>query len=346
MNSVEVCIDRARLNLPPEEDRNLCSSYPLSLGRIVRMAENPDWMLVASRGSLGTFRDFNRAKSDVSAWTSRSGCCVGVKDILQLIKTLTDKCHCLEDLLEAEVLLDAEQAALPSELEGMDDSECEDLRRVILLSYLRRNDRHPTSDGGSTIVLTRLPGGCALTQDVSVAGAVFTNDGRAFRKEVASHCMFTGDPNDLVSHVDPKPLWLSAGGDVSQLALALELQVLKTVGENGLTFARRWKLGCEFVAISSKYRFMSDGFRAGVLLKAMAAKILDVPKAGDHRLHQTAKSQDSDRYRTHEDGSKDTGMHTYITKKGLRLNYWDCADGSIEFGSAMDHAREQLLPEC
>ena len=346
MGSIELCLDRARVSLPSEGDDALCSGYPLALARIIELAEDPDFVLMASRATLGALSGFRRMKSTVSKWAIRTDCCVGADQVCVLIRAVTDKCHCLDESRQAEILLDDNLADLPDGLNGFADLEREDLYRLAALSSLELNGQKPKSDEASAIVLTRLPCGSPVKEEVVVTGEVFCDDGRTFPRRVSSHCIFVGDPYDLMVHLEPKELWLSAGDNLNQLELALKIQVLQEAGKSRLTHARRWKFGCEFVSIASDYGYMSDGFRAGVLLKAMAAKVLEVPKKGDKKLNTDVKSQDSPRYRIHTDGSRDVGRHTRVIESDLRLNYWDCADGSIEFGAAMDHDDDQVLPEC
>jgi len=345
MDSVEVCLDRARLDTPPEEDSELCSAYPHVLMRVSRAAADPAYTLMLSHETLTMFRRCEGMKSKVSAWAVRSKTFAPSDQILTLMKGIADKCRCIEKYRQADVLLDPDPDDLPSELDGLNHGEQEDLRKIVLLCSLERSSPEPETRAGSAILLTRLASGEALQRDIAAPGEVVWDDGKSFHATIRVHCILAGDPEDLDRGLDPVGLWLTADGHCEQLTLAVNMEVEKEATANGIAHGRKWRFGCEFMSISSRYGFTADTRRARFLLKAMAATILDVPRDGLHRLHETEESP-NDRFRFHEDGTKDIGMHCYIIGTNLRLNYWDCGDGSIEFGAAMDHNKNQLLPEC
>lgn len=338
MRTVEICVDRARLEPPSGDDELLDDSYVDVLQRLDRVARIRDLTSVeVSRDTHLILQDRKAFKVMASEWKTRAGAVTPVDVVWVLVKSILDRSVTIEDARGVEIaVLSGPVGGIPDELQYLTSPQVEDLAQLIAMV-----SRHTQSDGSvdasDPYIVTCLPAGTALHASVQVCIDLILEDLSEVHESKCFDCTLVGDPGDVMGSLNPTRVWLGARDD-EERSQAVDMMVMKLApGVEGPRL-RKWRFGSKFIDMARKYEYLAQETRAAGLLEQMAYTILGEPIMGTPRpLYEDEKRS---KVRTR---GQDEGIHRDIGRD-LRLNYWACGDGSVEFGAACGQHDDQMLP--
>jgi hypothetical protein len=339
MRTTEVYLDRNRLEVPACDDTLLNESYVDVLERLDRTAQLRELMTVeVPRDAFRILADRKAFKMRANQWKIRAGAVIPIDILWSLVKSILDRSRKIEDVRGVEIaVLDGPISGMPDQLQYLGDEQLEGLALLVALaSRETQSNRHP--EGPGPCIVTCLPPGSKLKASVQLSVDLILEDADEKHEDNVIDCTFVGDPCDVVNAYDPALLWLQAHDDEerSQAVVAMVMRLAPSVNRPRY---RDWRFGTKFIEIARRYNFLTQERRARLLLEQMAYTILGEPFMGSPR----PLYEDEKRGKLRTRGT-DSGRHRNIGA-GERLNYWDCSDGSIEFGAACGQHDEQLLPE-
>jgi len=342
MESLEVLVDRARLDLPDVEERELCESYVVALQRLADCTDDPLYRLEMTRSTALLIDNVLQAKQRFLAWARETDVGVGGSTLLGLVSSIIARSRRVEAMHNVdEVLLVEDSSELPDALSALTCEEREDLAVLALASTIGV----PVSASGdgqtdTRQLITRLSLGVSV--EGNAAGkALVSCQGEDRSCEFLVPCVFVGDMDTFVEETDPVMVWLSAAGNVERYALAVNLMTLQIARSNMQTVVySQWRFGSKFLEYAKDGGFLDQRDAAEGLVEKMAYAILGTTRMGNARgLRVNKKKGSRDRRR-----GKDKSKHAN-TGKTARLNYWKCANGSLEFGAPCALHDKQVLPD-
>lgn len=339
MRAIELCVDRARLDPPPEDEKSLTDSYVDMLERLNRVAQVRELVdLEVSRDTHRILEDRKGFKLKANKLRALAGVVTPPDVMWNLISSILDRSVTIEDSRGVDIaILRGAVCGMPEELDYLTDSQVRDLGQLVAVA-----SRPAQNDASGAVsdpcIVTCLPPGKTLHSSVrSCVDLILAGSGVQIQESNDVDCCLVGDPGDAMNSLDPTSLWLDARRDDERIR-AVELMVMKLAPKVDQPRLGKWRFGKEFVQIARKYDYLSKKTRASGLLEQMAYTILGELYMGTPR----PLYEDEKRGKVRKRG-QDEGRHRDIGRD-LRLNYWDCGDGSIEFGAACGQHDDQMLP--
>lgn len=339
MRAIELCLDRARLDPPPEDVKSLTDSYVDVLERLNRIAQVQELVrLEVSSDTRRILEDRKGFKSKANKLRTLAGVVTPSDVMWTLVSWILDRSVTIEDSRGVEIAVaTGAVCGMPDDLDYLTDSQVRDLGQLVAVA-----SRPAPDDTSGTVsdpcIVTCLPPGKTLHCSVrSCVDLMLAGSGVQMQENKDVDCCLVGDPGDAMDILDPTTLWLDARGNDERIR-AVEMMTMKVAPKVDQPRLRRWSFGKEFIEIARKYKYLTEKTRANGLLEVMAYTILGEQVMGTPRpLYEDEKCKI---VRVRGD---DVGRHR-DTGRDLRLNYWRCGDGSIEFGAACGQHDNQLLP--
>lgn len=338
MDPIEICVDRARLELPPEESKPLGESYIDVLEDLDHAAHvRKYYLLEVSRDAREILGDRRAFRLKAHAWKLRTGAVTPVDSIWELVRGILDRSRTVEDVHGVDiVVLNDRVDGLPEELQHLTREQVEDLAQIVAMvsEGARGDSSHSVAD---PCVVTCLPPARTVQASLHISADMVLENSQERNVCRNIDCLLVGGPQRRVDSIDPVQLWVGAKNDDDRLQ-AIELMVRKIALKVTGARLRKWSLGAEFVEIARKYKYLTEKTRASGLLEVMAYTIL-----GEQRMGTPRPLYEDEKRKIVRVRGNDVGRHRDVGRD-LRLNYWRCGDGSIEFGAACGQHDDQLLP--